>query len=161
MLVRSAIHRSGRKAWADRIWTSLAPKRSTRCAESRGFHARTGAPRANPDGTRRGSALIEVLEYRAIADLARAWRVIQPDLEQCGLVSIEYEGLSELAAGTRDGTKFQPWRRPASQAREFVLRAILNYLRRKLVDQALPCLSGPSAQDRAQQSAMAARALGA
>ncbi len=41
----------------------------------------------DPGWTQARSALIDVLEYRAVADLARAWRVIQPDLEQCGLVS--------------------------------------------------------------------------
>lgn len=58
---------------------------------------RTPADEGGPGWTQARHALIELLEYRAVADLARAWRVIQPDLEQCGLVSIEYEGLSELA----------------------------------------------------------------
>src|ERR671919_1949859 len=42
--------------------------------------------------------MIDLLEYRTLEDLARAWRVAQPNLEQCGLLRIDYHGLAELAA---------------------------------------------------------------
>jgi len=35
------------------------------------------------------------LMYTALYDLRRGWRVILPNLEQCGLLNIEYEGLKE------------------------------------------------------------------
>lgn len=38
------------------------------------------------------------LFYRAIADLRRSWRIILPNLEQCGLLVIEYQDLPEIAA---------------------------------------------------------------
>ncbi|UXW85679.1 DEAD/DEAH box helicase [Microbacterium azadirachtae] len=56
---------------------------------------------AAPDGlaTRAGrAALKRVLEYRAIADLQRGWRVTLPNLEQTGLVVVDYPMLDELAA---------------------------------------------------------------
>ena len=73
------------------------------------------APEGQPGWSQARRALIEVLEYRAVADLARAWRVIQPDLDQCGLVSIEYEGLSELAR-IRDVKEVPSWRRRSPHA---------------------------------------------
>lgn len=42
--------------------------------------------------------LQEFLTYRAIADLRRSWRIVLPNLEQCGLLSIEYSDLNEIAA---------------------------------------------------------------
>jgi hypothetical protein len=38
-------------------------------------------------------AMIELLEYRLLEDLARAWRVAQPNLEQCGLLRVVTRGL--------------------------------------------------------------------
>lgn len=35
--------------------------------------------------------------YRAIADLRRSWRIVLPNLEQCGLLSVEYRDLGEVA----------------------------------------------------------------
>jgi len=37
------------------------------------------------------------LVYRAIADLRRSWRIILPNLEQCALLNIEYQDLSDVA----------------------------------------------------------------
>ena len=38
------------------------------------------------------------LLYRALADLRRSWRIVLPNLEQCGLLSIDYLNLTEVAA---------------------------------------------------------------
>ncbi len=38
------------------------------------------------------------LFYRAIADLRRSWRIILPNLEQCGLLKIRYKDLEAVAA---------------------------------------------------------------
>lgn len=40
----------------------------------------------------------DYLCYRVIADLRRSWRIILPNLEQCALLSVEYEDLGEIAA---------------------------------------------------------------
>lgn len=56
---------------------------------------------ADPEGlaTRSGSsALRRVLEYRAITDLQRGWRVTLPNLEQTGLVVVDYPLVQELAS---------------------------------------------------------------
>jgi hypothetical protein len=83
-------------------------------------------------------AMIELLEYRLLEDLARAWRVAQPNLEQCGLLRVHYEGLAELAGDVsrwRDG----PIIPDASAARrEQVLAAVLDHLRSVLAIDAVP-----------------------
>ncbi len=40
-------------------------------------------------------ALKDLIMYRLIHDLRRSWRVVLPNLEQCGLLSIEYKHLAE------------------------------------------------------------------
>ncbi|PPD50568.1 MAG: DEAD/DEAH box helicase [Methylobacter sp.] len=36
--------------------------------------------------------------YRAIADLRRSWRIVLPNLEQCALLTVEYQDIEEVAA---------------------------------------------------------------
>src|SRR5690606_25208628 len=43
-------------------------------------------------------ALQDFLFYRAVSDLRRSWRIVLPNLEQCGLLVIDYESLGELVA---------------------------------------------------------------
>ncbi len=40
----------------------------------------------------------DYLVYRAVTDLRRSWRIVLPNLEQCALLAIDYEGLDEIAA---------------------------------------------------------------
>ena len=87
---------------------------------------------AGPGHDQGRRAMIDLLEYRALEDLSRGWRVAQPNLEQAGLLRIEYEGLRELAA---DGSRWQglPAIADAPPARrEDVLRAVLDHLRMQL-----------------------------
>lgn len=79
------------------------------------------------------NTLIDLLEYRAVMDLARAWRVNQPNLEQCGLLKIDYEGVSELAADDHLWEEMPPMAAVGAEVRSFVLRAVMNHLRRALV----------------------------
>jgi superfamily II DNA/RNA helicase len=41
------------------------------------------------------NAFAQLIEYRLYQDLRRGWRIVQPNLEQCGLLRIEYDGLEE------------------------------------------------------------------
>src|SRR5208283_3618126 len=38
------------------------------------------------------------LFYRAVSDLRRSWRIVLPNLEQCGLLVIDYLRLDEIVA---------------------------------------------------------------
>lgn len=43
-------------------------------------------------------ALRELIEYRLYTDLQRGWRITMPNLEQTGLLHIDYDSLAEIAA---------------------------------------------------------------
>ena len=84
------------------------------------------------------SALVGLLEYLALEDLGRGWRVTQPNLEQAGLLRIRYRGLGDLAA---DDARWHglPGLGTASPAdRKAVLHAVLEHLRTEL------CIDAPA-----------------
>jgi hypothetical protein len=85
-----------------------------------------GARRRNEE------ALTALLEYRLYEDLRRSWRITQPNLEQCGLLTIDYLDLHELCVDP------EPWQAhpvlaacPPEQ-RERTIRALLDHMRREL-----------------------------
>ncbi|MGC9029812.1 MAG: DEAD/DEAH box helicase [Desulfomonilaceae bacterium] len=87
-------------------------------------------PRRNRD------AFIAFIEYCIYTDLRRGWRLVQPNLEQCGLLVIEYDGLEELCRQD-DLWKDAPAASEASPAQRLsACRAFLNHLRYSL---ALDC----------------------
>ncbi len=55
------------------------------------------SPNSIPLRSRAERALRNVVEYRALRDLQYGWRVTLPNLEQTGLLRIDYDGLDELA----------------------------------------------------------------
>jgi hypothetical protein len=77
-------------------------------------------------------AMIELLEYRALEDLSRGWRVAQPNLEQVGLLRIEYRGLNQLAADDARWQVLPAIAQASAERRERVLRAVLDHLRMQL-----------------------------
>ncbi len=87
-------------------------------------------PAAGGAGYKRArNAMIDLLQYRAFEDLRRAWRVAQPNLEQCGLLRIEYDGLDDIAA---DDASWEtaPGLGSVDASRRFViLKAVLDHLR--------------------------------
>jgi len=77
-------------------------------------------------------SFIELTEYRLYEDLRRGWRVLQPNLEQVGLLRVGYRGLETLSA---DDARWQF--HPAAAAlspteRERITRVFLDQFRRKL-----------------------------
>lgn len=78
------------------------------------------------------NVMMQVLHYLAVEDLARAWRVAQPNLEQTGLLKIEYVGLDELV--TNDSLWIHPLlARAAPGIRKAILNAILDHMRSVLI----------------------------
>src|SRR5439155_20988468 len=96
-------------------------------------------------------ALRRVIDYYLYRDLQRGWRVTAPNLEDCGLLTFDYEGLAgkdgllgekELwetgfsVREDRDSEKFieapAPLRSCHPELREELLRALLDVLRRAL-----------------------------
>ena len=86
-------------------------------------------------------ALTDYVEYRIYYDLRRGWRVVQPNLEQCGLLKIEYEGLEDIC---RDNTLWTGnfTLSGATPDRRFeVIKNFLDHLRHSLAIDAR-CLEG-------------------
>jgi ATP-dependent helicase YprA (DUF1998 family) len=74
----------------------------------------------------------DLTEYRLYDDLRRGWRVTHPNLEQVGLLSIEYYGLETLCQSQKL-VDLHPWfRQAAGEERKTLLRAVLDQFRRKL-----------------------------
>lgn len=87
---------------------------------------------AGPGFASARNVMLQVLHYLAVEDLARAWRVAQPNLEQTGLLKIEYAGLDELVANEAC------WTHPIigtvpPPTRKTILTAILDHMRSVLI----------------------------
>lgn len=93
---------------------------------------------AGPGYERARSAMIALLRYRVMEDLARAWRVAQPNLEQCGLLSIGYDGLAELSSDDVLWRGVPVIGDTGAVRREAVLGAVLDHLRSVLAIDAIP-----------------------
>ncbi|MEI8122097.1 MAG: DEAD/DEAH box helicase [bacterium] len=77
-------------------------------------------------------AFAELTEYRLFEDLRRGWRVVQPNLENVGLLRVGYRGLQDLCA-TKEPWSFCPAMVALSADERLILtRAILDQFRRKL-----------------------------
>jgi len=98
-------------------------------------------------------ALRLVLGYRLYRDLERGWRITAPNLEQCGLLRIEYRYLPDACADQALWEKCHPALAAATPAtREKVCRVLLDHMRRELAVK-VDCLA-PHSQEtiRAQSS---------
>ena len=86
---------------------------------------------------------IRILQFRALEDLSRGWRIVQPNLEQAGLLEIKYAGLEELAGDDALWADAPRIGEASADTRVEVLTAFLNHLRTQLAIQANE-LSGDS-----------------
>ncbi|MGL4503894.1 MAG: hypothetical protein ACRCU2_32835, partial [Planktothrix sp.] len=85
---------------------------------------------------RNQQAFQHLIEYRLYEDLRRGWRIVQPNLEQCGLLAIEYSNLENKCQDAH-----QLWQKfpnsillQASPEQRFtVIKTFLDQLRRELV----------------------------
>ena len=78
-------------------------------------------------------ALREVLGYHLYRDLRRGWRVIAPNLEQCGLLVVEYLSLDDLcSADDVWQTCHKALGNASAETRKSVCKVLLDYARREL-----------------------------
>ncbi|MFN8007512.1 MAG: Zn-binding domain-containing protein [Terriglobia bacterium] len=78
-------------------------------------------------------ALRVVLAYRLYQDLKRGWRIVSQNLEQCGLIEIQYKSLYELCEAEEEWQGKHPAlvsAKPATRAK--VSKVLLDYMRREL-----------------------------
>jgi ATP-dependent helicase YprA (DUF1998 family)/very-short-patch-repair endonuclease len=74
----------------------------------------------------------DLTEYRLYDDLRRGWRVVQPNLENLGLLRVGYRGLEALCADAACWSFHQVAQALTPADRELVTRAVLDQFRRKL-----------------------------
>ncbi|MFO7682841.1 MAG: Zn-binding domain-containing protein, partial [Chloroflexota bacterium] len=95
-------------------------------------------------------ALREVLAYRVYQDLRRGWRVTAPNLEQSGLLHIDYVSLRDLCTAESEWENCHPALATAAPDERYsVAKVLLDVLRRELaikVD-----YLDPNYQERIQQ----------
>lgn len=78
-------------------------------------------------------ALRDVVGYRVYRDLRRGWRINSPNLEQCGLIEIDYAELDALAGDDELWKALHPVLGNASpEIRKVVCRTLLDFIRRDL-----------------------------
>lgn len=78
-------------------------------------------------------ALREVIGYRLYRDLERGWRITMPNLEQCGLLRMEYQSLDELCAEESEWANCHPALTTATpEVRHQITKVLLDFMRREL-----------------------------
>jgi len=78
-------------------------------------------------------AMREVIAYRIYRDQKRGWRIIAPNLEQCGLLKIKYPDLSEICQDEKEWSDCHAALQKAlPETREKICTALLDYLRSEL-----------------------------
>ena len=86
----------------------------------------------DPGKSRNEKAMMQLLAYRLYEDLRRGWRVIQPNLEQCGLLEIEYPGLKELCENEAKWAAHPVLQGASPECRYKAIYAFLDHLRREM-----------------------------
>jgi len=78
-------------------------------------------------------ALRNVLGYRLYQDLKRGWRITSPNLEQCGLLEIQYASLDEVCEAEELWPDCHPVLVAADpETRKKICKVLLDYMRREL-----------------------------
>lgn len=79
------------------------------------------------------AALRKVIGYRLYRDLQKGWRITLPNLEQCGLLRIDYESLEELCAAEEEWAETHAALVTAApEERSAIARTMLDWMRRGL-----------------------------
>ena len=78
-------------------------------------------------------ALREVLGYKIYRDLQRGWRITSPNLEQCGLLDIEYVSLQDVCSADDLWQNAHPTLAGATpEIRQQICKVLLDFMRREL-----------------------------
>jgi hypothetical protein len=100
-------------------------------------------PGITPTASQQNREVLErLIEYRIYEDLRRGWRVVQPNLEQCGLLQVDYARLAAVCTDPSawDAHEVLAATHPEDRAR--VVRTLLDYMRRELA-LSVECLERP------------------
>jgi hypothetical protein len=86
----------------------------------------------SPAASNTWRAFQDLIQYRIYEDLRRAWRVVHPNLEQCGLLRIDYEGLEQACHRDEVWRGLLPMAARPAEERLKLVRPLLDFARRKL-----------------------------
>jgi ATP-dependent helicase YprA (DUF1998 family) len=132
-LLRAAIHRAVEKAGIGGLTHEHLPQRIFD-ALSLPLNLYSANPQVEflqKEETER--ALRLVLAYRVYLDLRRGWRLTSPNLEQCGLLRIDYRSLLDLCRSSDHWQNRHVALRGATvDERAEICRTILDFMRREL-----------------------------
>jgi len=80
------------------------------------------------------NAFRNLIEFRVYEDLRRGWRIVQPNLEQCGLLTIKYMELQEVCQNDQIWQKYRnPILLQATPAHRYnAAKTLLDQLRKEL-----------------------------
>ncbi|MGQ9851650.1 MAG: DEAD/DEAH box helicase, partial [Aggregatilineaceae bacterium] len=123
-----------------RVHTTLtydAVAQETVAAMQRGLQIRDVARNPDLDPTSAAAhdvweVFTQLTEYRLYEDLRRGWRVIQPNLEELGLLRIGYRGLDALCADEHAWAFHPTLTVMQPEERQALVQPVLDHFRRKL-----------------------------
>ncbi|MFD0773908.1 DEAD/DEAH box helicase, partial [Streptomonospora algeriensis] len=133
--LRGALHRALAEAGDEGLnHDDLAERVADALAVGPAEYAKT--PDAGPGQLKRAAATLrDVVAFRLYRDLERGWRVTMPNLEQTGLLRVDYEDLDWLAQRQdrwEDHAKSPALRDADPAVRAELLRVLLDEMRRAL-----------------------------
>ena len=135
-LVRSALYRALQRAGEPGVrYDELAQHVERAMNLPLEFYANAPEIDRGPGLEETRRALRSVVGYFVYRDLERGWRITSPNLEECGLLKIEYVGADELAADGKfwqDKNAHQTLISASAEQRLEIIRALLDHLRRSL-----------------------------
>ncbi|MGI8756350.1 MAG: helicase-related protein, partial [Acidimicrobiales bacterium] len=132
-LLRSALHQAAADAGPGGLTHELMPERVVAALglPLQHFALDPSVRYAVAEDTMR--ALREAVAYRVYVDLQRGWRITMPNLEQAGLIEIDYVSLNDVAADADVWQAGHPALAAAdAQTRADVARVLLDEMRRNL-----------------------------
>ncbi|HOG26889.1 MAG TPA: DEAD/DEAH box helicase [Candidatus Cloacimonas sp.] len=133
-LLRGALYQALVNAGSDGIRHSELAQKVFDCLNLN-YEEYASNPLADRDSARiyTERALCDVLGYRLYYDLRRGWRITAPNLEQTGLLKIDYLALEELAYSEEEWQNCHPALSSCDhQARYNILKTLLELMRRSL-----------------------------
>jgi superfamily II DNA or RNA helicase len=131
-LLRAAIYQALKEAKDDGLdHTNIAVRATEHLGlEEAGYAREVGLSQRARERNRK--ILRDLIEYRIYEDLRRGWRVTQPNLEQCGLLRVDYDGLEEECATESLWSRHPLLATTSPAGRARIIRALLDYMRREL-----------------------------
>jgi len=129
-LLRAALYRAVEQAPDGLDHTQIARRtvEQLNLAEDKFAKEALVGPRAKQNR----AALHDLIEYRIYEDLRRGWRVVQPNLEQCGLLIVDYDELRATCATETLWNSHPLLESTPAETRLTIVRALLDYMRREL-----------------------------